>query len=192
MLLIQTAVSWVDEPLVGWPLWLSALLGLFATIGYFGGLWKASGAHKLFQTAFWLRALTVLWTIMIRVLLWMEMLGTGSGSLLDISITSFLELWTLFCICTATSDLLTEVGDPTLAVRGRWLWKLRFGCTILYLGSTFLTFVAGILAAATQTRSPADLALTTSVVAVLTAGLNALLFLFYIGFLYLASRSLMR
>lgn len=145
---------------------LGSLLAIIGTIVQLVGLYKAGRAEDGYRTAFTL-------SIVIIVLSFLGLVVPFVGI-----INTILSMAVLYIVCNTTANLLDHC-DYVTAQRGRTVWKLCLGCTIVIVVCTVLAFIPliNILAAIA--------ALVTAIVAFVSS-------ILYLMFLYRASDSLRR
>lgn len=145
---------------------LSLILGIIGTIVELVGLNKAGRAADGYRTAFTLSIVIIVISI---VGLIVPFVGV---------INRILSMVVLYIVCNTTADLLDHCDYET-AQRGRTVWKICLGCTIVLVVCAVLLFIPliNILAA---------------IAAVVTAIVSIVGGILYLIFLYRASDSLRR
>lgn len=145
---------------------LGGILAIIGTIVELVGLYKAGKAEDGYGTAF---------TLSIAIIV-ISFVGLVVPFVSVINI--ILSMVVLYCVCSTTADLLDHCDYET-AQRGRTVWKLCLGCTIVMVVCDVLAFVPLIHI----------LAAITAVVTTIVALVGSIL---YLIFLYRASDSLRR
>lgn len=145
---------------------LGALLAIIGTIVELVGLHKAGGAEDGYRTAFTMSVVIIVLSFVGLIVPFVSV------------INSVLSMVVLYIVCNTTADLLDHYDYET-AQRGRIVWKLCLGCTIVIVICAVLAFIPliNILAAIA--------AVVTAIVALVSS-------ILYLIFLYRASDSLRR
>lgn len=145
---------------------LGTILAIVGTIVELVGLHKAGQEEEGYHTAFVL-------SIVLIVLSFVELIVPFIGIL-----SSILSMVVLYSVCITTANILDHF-DVDTAERGRTVWKICLGCTIVMVVCSVLLLIPliNILAAIA--------AVVTAIVALIGS-------ILYLMFLYRASDSLRR
>lgn len=73
----------------------------------------------------------------------------GFLNILASTANSVLGLAVVYFVCIASTELVEEKGDPTLAQKGRFVWKLTAVCTGCSILFSLVVFIPGLTVMAT-------------------------------------------
>lgn len=145
---------------------LGGILAIIGTIVELVGLYKAGSQEDGYRTAFTLSIVIIVLSFVGLIVPFINL------------INSILSMVVLYIVCNTTADLLDHCDYET-AQRGRTVWKICLGCTIVLVVCAVLLFIPliNVLAA---------------IAAVVTAIVSLVGGILYLMFLYRASDSLRR
>lgn len=120
-----------------WVPLLGLVLSVAANVLHLLGLYRASSEDEGYRMAFYASVVNLVAAI----------LGTFVLSSLMQAVCLVLNMVSIYFVCITTSNLLYSLGSLPLSNRGRLVWKINLGCTVVSVAVTMMMLLPGLVVA---------------------------------------------